>query len=39
MLFVMLVVQASPSDRRNWDAIRSWAGSLPQLFNSRAAGN
>jgi menaquinone-dependent protoporphyrinogen oxidase len=39
MLFVMLVVQASPGDRRNWDAIRSWAGSLPQLFNSRGAGN
>ena len=37
MLFVMLVVQASPGDHRNWDAIRSWAGSLPQLFNSRAA--
>jgi menaquinone-dependent protoporphyrinogen IX oxidase len=39
MLFVMLVVQASPGDRRNWDAIHSWAGSLPQLFNSRSAGN
>ena len=39
MLFVMLVIQASPGDRRNWDAIRSWAGSLPQLFNSRLAGN
>ena len=39
MLFVMLIIQASPGDRRNWDAIRSWAGSLPQLFDSRAAGN
>jgi menaquinone-dependent protoporphyrinogen IX oxidase len=39
MLFVMLVVQANPGDHRNWDAIRSWAGSLPQLFTSRAAGN
>jgi menaquinone-dependent protoporphyrinogen oxidase len=39
MLFVMLVVQASPGDRRNWDAIRSWAGSLPQLFNPRLAGD
>jgi menaquinone-dependent protoporphyrinogen IX oxidase len=38
-LFVMLVIQASPGDRRNWDAIRSWAGSLPQLFTSRSAGN
>jgi menaquinone-dependent protoporphyrinogen IX oxidase len=39
MLFVMLVVRASPGDRRNWNAIRTWASSLPQLFNSRAAGN
>jgi menaquinone-dependent protoporphyrinogen oxidase len=39
MLFVMLVVQANPGDHRNWDAIRSWAGNLPQLFNSRTAGN
>jgi menaquinone-dependent protoporphyrinogen oxidase len=38
-LFVMLVIQASPGDRRNWDAIRSWAGSLPQLLNTRLAGN
>jgi menaquinone-dependent protoporphyrinogen IX oxidase len=37
-LFVMLVVQAQPGDRRNWLAIRSWAGSLPQLFNSRCNG-
>jgi menaquinone-dependent protoporphyrinogen IX oxidase len=32
-LFVMLVVQAQPGDRRNWQAIRTWAGSLPSLFN------
>lgn len=32
-LFVMLVVQAQPGDRRNWQAIRTWAGSLPGLFN------
>jgi menaquinone-dependent protoporphyrinogen oxidase len=38
-LFVLLVIQASPGDHRNWDAIRSWAGSLPQLFTSRLAGN
>jgi menaquinone-dependent protoporphyrinogen oxidase len=38
-LFVMLVIQASPGDHRNWAAIRSWAGSLPQLFASRIAGN
>jgi menaquinone-dependent protoporphyrinogen oxidase len=39
MLFVMLIVQAGPGDRRNWDAIRSWAASLPQLLNLRGAGN
>lgn len=38
-LFVMLVIQAKPGDRRNWQAIRFWAGSLPQLFNTRANGN
>lgn len=37
-LFVMLVVQAQPGDRRNWQAIRGWAGGLPQLFNSRMNG-
>jgi menaquinone-dependent protoporphyrinogen IX oxidase len=31
-LFVMLVVQAQPGDRRNWPEIRSWAASLPDLF-------
>ncbi len=38
-LFVVLIVQAAPGDRRNWQAIRSWAGRLPQIFNSRGAGN
>jgi menaquinone-dependent protoporphyrinogen oxidase len=33
-LFVMLVIQAQPGDRRNWQEIRAWAGSLPALFNS-----
>jgi menaquinone-dependent protoporphyrinogen oxidase len=37
-LFVMLVVQARPGDRRNWQAICGWAASLPQLFDSRANG-
>ena len=32
-LFVMLVIQAQPGDRRNWTAIRSWASSLPGQFN------
>jgi menaquinone-dependent protoporphyrinogen IX oxidase len=27
-LFVMAIIQAPPGDRRNWDAIRAWAGSL-----------
>jgi menaquinone-dependent protoporphyrinogen IX oxidase len=36
-MFVMLVIQAQPGDRRNWQAIRSWAGSLPRLFNSSSA--
>jgi menaquinone-dependent protoporphyrinogen oxidase len=34
-LFVMLVIQAQPGDRRNWHTIRDWASSLPQLFNSQ----
>jgi hypothetical protein len=28
-LFVTLVIQAPPADRRNWDAIRAWAAGLP----------
>jgi menaquinone-dependent protoporphyrinogen oxidase len=28
-LFVMLVIQAPPGEKRHWDAIREWAGSLP----------
>lgn len=38
-LFVLLVVQAQPGDRRNWQAIRAWAGSLPELFDSRNGGD
>lgn len=38
-LFVMLVVQAQPGDRRNWQAIRAWAGSLPGLFNAHSSRN
>lgn len=34
MLFAMLVIQAQPGDRRNWQAIRTWAGSLPGIFNA-----
>lgn len=29
VLFVMLVIQAPAGDRRNWEAIRSWAAGLP----------
>ena len=29
MLFVMLIVQAQIGDRRNWEAIHSWARELP----------
>ena len=38
-LFVMLVVRAQPGDLRNWHAIRTWAGSLPQLLNSHRSWN
>jgi menaquinone-dependent protoporphyrinogen oxidase len=27
-LFVMLIIQAQPGEKRNWDAIREWANSL-----------
>lgn len=29
VLFVMLIIQAPAGDRRNWEAIRSWAAGLP----------
>jgi menaquinone-dependent protoporphyrinogen oxidase len=32
VLFVMLIIQAPPRDRRNWAAIRSWAADLPAAF-------
>ncbi len=32
-LFVTLIVQAPPGDRRNWQSIRSWASSLLELIN------
>lgn len=37
-LFVMLAVQAPPGDRRNWPAIRAWAGSLPGQFKGNRKG-
>jgi len=32
MLFVMIIIQAKPGDRRNWPAIRAWAGMLANKF-------
>ena len=32
MIFVILILQAQAGDKRNWDAIRTWAGGLPALF-------
>ena len=29
VLFVMLIIQATAGDRRNWPAIRAWAAELP----------
>jgi menaquinone-dependent protoporphyrinogen oxidase len=37
-LFVMLVVQAQPGDRRDWRVIRAWAASLPHLFDPGRVG-
>ncbi len=32
VLFVMLVIQAPAGDRRNWEAIRTWAAGLPAMM-------
>lgn len=32
VLFAWLIVRAAPGDRRNWEAIRSWAAGLPQAL-------
>lgn len=32
LVFVMLIIQASPGDKRNWDEIKTWASGLPSLF-------
>ena len=32
LLFVMLVIQVQPADKRNWSLIRGWAGNLYPLF-------
>ncbi len=33
VLFVLLVIQATPGDHRNWDAIRAWAAGLVPRFS------
>jgi hypothetical protein len=32
VLFVMLIIQAPAGDRRNWEAIRTWAAGLLELM-------
>jgi menaquinone-dependent protoporphyrinogen oxidase len=32
VLFAMIIIQAQAGDRRNWEAMREWAGKLPPLF-------
>jgi len=32
VIYVMLVIQAPAADRRNWEAIRSWAAGLPEAL-------
>ncbi|MBI5566921.1 MAG: hypothetical protein HY870_18630 [Chloroflexi bacterium] len=32
VLFAMLIIQAPAGDRRNWEAIRAWAASLPSAL-------
>jgi menaquinone-dependent protoporphyrinogen IX oxidase len=37
MIFVILILQAQAGDRRNWEAIRSWANGLSRLFEAAAS--
>lgn len=32
-LFVMVVIQAQPGEKRNWEAIKAWAGQLANSVN------
>ena len=34
MIFVVLILQAQAGDKRNWEAIRNWANSLPELLDA-----
>lgn len=36
VLFAMLIIQAPARDRRNWTAIRAWAGDLAARFQPQA---
>jgi menaquinone-dependent protoporphyrinogen IX oxidase len=36
VIFAMVIVQAQAGDRRDWDAIRAWAGKLPEAFGFSA---
>lgn len=38
VLFVMGIIQAPAGDRRNWEAIRDWAGELAAVMAPAAAG-
>jgi menaquinone-dependent protoporphyrinogen oxidase len=38
VLFVMLIIQAPAGDRRNWPAIRAWAGDLVAQFEQALSG-
>lgn len=31
-LFVMVIIQATPGEKRNWEVIRGWANHLPSLL-------
>lgn len=32
MIFVMVIIQAQPGDKRNWSAIQEWAGNLRTIL-------
>lgn len=34
VLFVMLIIQAPAGDRRNWEAVRTWAAGIPEAFQA-----
>ncbi len=37
VLFAMLIIRAPAGERRNWEAIRSWAKGLPSAFQLEEA--